>query len=43
MTNYGWVEVIFVALVALGIGGWQLVSINREIARDRAKKDEEKP
>lgn len=42
MTNYGWVEVIFVALVALGIGGWQLVSINREIARDRAKKDEEK-
>ena len=40
MNNYAWVEIVFVAAVTLGIGGWQLVSINREIARDRAKKAE---
>lgn len=43
MTNYAWIEIVFVAAVALGIGGWQLVSVNREIARDRARKEEEKP
>jgi hypothetical protein len=25
--------------IALGIGAWQLISINREIARDKARKD----
>lgn len=41
MNNYGWIEMVFVAVVVLGIGGWQLVSINREIARDRARKADE--
>lgn len=46
MNNYGWVEIVFVAGVALGLGFWQLWSINREIARDRAareRQDEPKP
>lgn len=34
--NYGWIEVVVVAALALGFGGWQLWSVNREIARDRA-------
>ena len=41
MTNYGWIEIIFIAVVALGLGFWQLWSVNREIARDRARKAEE--
>jgi hypothetical protein len=41
MNYYGWVEVVFVAIVVLGIGFWQLWSVNREIAKDRAKKAEE--
>ncbi len=40
MNYYGWVEIIFVGVVALGLGFWQLWSINREIARDRAKDGE---
>lgn len=36
--NYGWIEIIFVAVVALGLGFWQLWSVSREIKRDRAKK-----
>ena len=43
MTNYGWIEVVFVAAIALGLGFWQLWSINREIARDRAKRDQDEP
>ena len=43
MNNYAWVEIVFVAAVTLGIGGWQLVSINREIARDRARKADDPP
>lgn len=41
VTHYGWIEVVFVAAVALGLGGWQLWSINREIARDRAARDKD--
>jgi hypothetical protein len=41
MNNYGWIEIIFIAVVALGLGFWQLWSVNREIARDRARKAEE--
>ena len=33
-------DMAIVAIPALGIGIWQLVSINREIARDKAKKAE---
>lgn len=41
MDNYGWIEIVFVGVVALGFGFWQLWSINREIAKDKekAKKD----
>lgn len=36
--NWGWVEIPIFATIALGFGIWQLVSVNREIARDRAAK-----
>ena len=36
--NYGWIEIVVFAGIALGFGLWQLVSINREIARDKAAK-----
>lgn len=39
MDNYGWIEIVFVGVVALGFGFWQLWSINREIAKDKAEKD----
>lgn len=35
--NWGWIEIVFVAIVALGIGFQQLWSINREIAKDKEK------
>lgn len=37
LDNYGFIEIIFVGAVALGLGFWQLWSINREIARDKEK------
>jgi len=36
--NYGWIEIVFVAAVALGLGFWQLWSVTREIKRDRERK-----
>lgn len=36
--NYGLVEMVFVLALALGFGGWQLWSVNRDIAKDKAKK-----
>ncbi len=36
--NWGWIEIPIFATIALGFGIWQLVSVNREIARDRAAK-----
>jgi hypothetical protein len=42
LENYGWVEIIFVGIVALGLGFWQLWSINREIAKDKEKAAAEK-
>ena len=33
--NLGWIEIVVV--VALGLGFWQLWSINREIAEDKEK------
>lgn len=36
--HYGWVEIVFTAAIALGFGGWQLWSVNREIAKDREAK-----
>lgn len=37
LNNYGWVEMIFSGVVVLGLGFWQLWSINREIAKDKEK------
>ncbi|WP_120077889.1 hypothetical protein [Aurantiacibacter odishensis] len=37
--NFGWIEIVFVALVAFGFGFYQLWSVNREIARDKEKKE----
>lgn len=37
--NFGWIELVFTATVALGFGFYQLWSVNREIARDKAAKD----
>lgn len=34
---YGLIELLLVGAMALGIGIWQLVSVNREIGRDRQK------
>ena len=34
--NFGWIEIVVFAGIALGFGFWQLISINREIARDKA-------
>lgn len=33
--HYGWVEIVFTALVGLGFGGWQYWSVSREIRRDK--------
>lgn len=38
MGNFGLLDLGIVAIAALGIGGYQLWSVNREIAKDRAKK-----
>jgi hypothetical protein len=38
LDNLGWIEIVFVGVVALGLGFWQLWSINREIAKDKAEK-----
>lgn len=35
--NFGWVEIVFTAAVALSFGFYQLWSVNREIRRDREK------
>lgn len=37
--NFGWIEMVVFGGIALTIGVWQLVSVNREIAKDKAKKD----
>jgi hypothetical protein len=36
--NFGWIEIVVFAGIALGFGVWQLISINLEIARDKAAK-----
>ena len=38
--NFGWIEIVFTALVAFSFGGYQLWSVRREIARDKAAKAE---
>lgn len=36
--HFGWIEIVFTAVVALGFGIYQLWSVNREIARDKEAK-----
>jgi hypothetical protein len=36
---YSLIEMAFVGIVVLGIAVWQLVSVNREIKKDRAKRE----
>ena len=36
--HFGWIEIVFTALVAFGFGGWQYWSVSREIERDRQAK-----
>jgi hypothetical protein len=44
LDNYGFIEIIVVGTIALGLGFWQLWSINREIAKDKDKAaSEQKP
>ncbi len=38
--HFGWVEIVFTAFIALGFGIYQLWSVNREIAKDKAKKQD---
>jgi hypothetical protein len=40
LDNYGWIEIVVVGAIALGLGFWQLWSINREIAKDKEKAEQ---
>ncbi|MBC2668500.1 hypothetical protein ACFOON_07160 [Novosphingobium piscinae] len=35
--HFGWLEIVFTAVIALGFGGYQLWSVNREIRADRER------
>lgn len=37
--HFGWIEILFVAVVTLGFGFYQLWSVNREIAKDRKREE----
>jgi hypothetical protein len=37
LDSLGWIEIIVTGVIALGLGFWQLWSINREIAKDKEK------
>ncbi|QZH75046.1 MAG: hypothetical protein JY451_15610 [Erythrobacter sp.] len=39
--NFGWIEILFTASIALGFGFYQLWSVNREIAREKQAKRED--
>ena len=39
--HFGWIEIAFTATVALGFGAYQLWSVNREIAKDKAARERE--
>lgn len=36
--HFGWIEILFTALVAFGFGGWQYWSVSREIEHDKKKR-----
>ncbi len=33
--HFGWIEIVFTGIVALGFGIWQYWSVSREIRRDK--------
>ncbi|NCN84887.1 MAG: hypothetical protein GW808_04425 [Sphingomonadales bacterium] len=35
--SLGWIEIVVTGAIALGLGFWQLWSVNREIAKDKEK------
>lgn len=35
--HFGWVEIVFTAVIAFGFGFYQLWSVNREIRKDRER------
>lgn len=37
LDNFGWIEIVVSGAIALGLGFWQLWSVNREIAKDKEK------
>ena len=39
-THFGWIEILFTAVVALGFGGYQYWSVSREIERDKQARRE---
>lgn len=39
--SYGWVEFAVFLPIILGLAVWQLWSINREIAKDKEKREED--
>ena len=39
--HFGWIEIVFTAVVALGFAGWQYWSVSREIRRDKEEKERE--
>ena len=36
---YSLIELAFVGIVVLGLAIWQLISVNREIRKDKAKRE----
>lgn len=40
MVSLGFIELILIFGIALGIGAWQLWSVNRAIAEDKANADD---
>ena len=36
--HFGWIEIVLTGVVGLGFGAYQLWSVSREIARDKAAK-----
>ena len=39
--HFGWIEIVFTAVAALGFAGWQYWSVSREIRRDKEEKERE--
>lgn len=40
---FGLLDMAIVGVPVIAIGAWQLISVNREIARDKARREEASP